>query len=49
MTNSHLPTSKGTIMVVDDNPDLVESLRLTIESNGFDVRSSYSGSSSSPS
>jgi CheY-like chemotaxis protein len=43
MTDSHLSTRKKTIMVVDDNPDLVDIIRLTIESNGFNVRSANSG------
>jgi len=43
MTDSHLPASKRTIMVVDDNPDLVEIVRLTLESKGFNVRCAYNG------
>ncbi len=43
MTDSHLPTSKRTIMVVDDHPDLVAILRITLESKGFNVRFAYSG------
>jgi len=43
MTDSHSPVSKKTIMVVDDNPDIVTILRITLESNGFNVRCSYSG------
>ncbi len=30
-------------MVVDDHPDLVEILRITLESKGFNVRCAYSG------
>ncbi len=30
-------------MVVDDSPDLVEILRITLESKGFNVRCAYSG------
>ena len=30
-------------MVVDDNPDIVNILRITLESNGFNVRCGYSG------
>ncbi len=30
-------------MVVDDNPDLVDILRITLESKGFNVRCAYSG------
>ncbi len=43
MTDSHYPASKRTIMVVDDSPDLVEILRITLESKGFNVRCAYSG------
>ena len=43
MTNSHLPGSKRTIMVVDDHPDVVDILRITLESKGFNVRCPYSG------
>jgi len=43
MTDSHSPVSKKTIMVVDDNPDIVTILRITLESNGFNVRCAYSG------
>ena len=43
MTDSHLPASKRTIMVVDDNPDLVDILRIMLESKGFNVRCAYSG------
>ena len=43
MTDSPMPASKRTIMVVDDNPDLVEILRMMLESNGFNVRCAYSG------
>ncbi len=43
MTDSHLPGSKRTIMVVDDHPDVVDILRITLESKGFKVRCAYSG------
>jgi len=43
MTDSHFPASNRTIMVVDDNHDLVEVVRFTLESNGFNVRCAYSG------
>jgi len=39
---------KNTIMVVDDNSDLVEIVRITLEGKGFKVRCAYSGRSSSP-
>ena len=43
MTESPIPASKRTIMVVDDNHDLVEIVRLTLESKGFNVRCAYNG------
>ncbi len=43
MAVSRLPASKRTIMVVDDSPDLVEILRITLKSEGFNVRCVYSG------
>jgi len=43
MTNSHLPASKKTIMVVDDSPDLVETLRTMLEEKGFNVTCANSG------
>ncbi len=43
MTDSHFPASKRTIMVVDDDPDIVEVVRLRLESKGFNVRCAYSG------
>ncbi len=43
MKDSPIPASNRTIMVVDDHPDLVEILRITLESKGFNVRCAYSG------
>ena len=43
MAASKLRESKKTIMVVDDNQDLVEIVRLTLESKGFKVRCAYNG------
>ncbi len=43
MTDSHLPASKRNIMVVDDNLNLVDILRIMLESKGFNVRCAYSG------
>jgi len=43
MTDSPIPGSKRTIIVVDDHPDVVEILRITLESKGFNVRCAYSG------
>ena len=43
MTDSHLPASKRTIMVVDDYPDLVEIVRIALTLKGFNVSCAYSG------
>jgi len=43
MTDSHLPASKRTIMVIDDDSDIVEVVRLRLKSKGFNVRCAYSG------
>jgi DNA-binding response OmpR family regulator len=43
MADKHKSASNRTIMVVDDNNDLVEIVRLTLESKGFNVRCAYSG------
>ncbi len=43
MAVSRLLSRKRTIMVVDDSPDLVEIVRLTLEGEGFNVRCAYSG------
>jgi len=43
MTDSHFPASNRTILVVDDDPELVTILRITLESKGFNVRCAYSG------
>ncbi len=43
MADKHTSESKSTIMVVDDNADLVEIVRLTLESKGFNVRCAYNG------
>ncbi len=43
MTDSHLPASKRTIMVVDDHPDLVEIVRIALKLKGFNVTCAYSG------
>ena len=43
MADSPMPASKRTIMVVDDHPDIVEILRIALESIGFNVRCAYSG------
>jgi DNA-binding response OmpR family regulator len=43
MTNSHLPASKRTIMVVDDNPDIVTHVKILLEIEGYRVQSAYRG------
>ena len=43
MTDPHSLASKSTIMVVDDHPDLVEIVRITLETEGFNVRCFYNG------
>ncbi len=43
MTDSHIPASKRTIVVVDDNPDVLEIVRISLKSEGFNVRCVYSG------
>jgi CheY-like chemotaxis protein len=37
------PVSKPKILVVDDDPDFVEAMRLTLEPNGYQVVSAASG------
>ena len=43
MTDSHIPASKNTIMVADDNPDLVEIVRVMLEAKGYNVMCANSG------
>ncbi|MEE8112733.1 MAG: response regulator [Nitrososphaerales archaeon] len=43
MTDSHLPASNRTIMVVDDDQEIVTVVRLMLERKGFNVRCAYSG------
>jgi len=43
MTDSHSPVSKKTIMVVDDNPDIVTIVKTILEVKGYGVQSAYSG------
>ncbi len=43
MADSKSPARKRTIMVVDDSLDLVETVRITLESKGFAVRCAYDG------
>jgi len=43
MIDSHIPASKTTIMVVDDNPDIVTIVKTLLEGKGFKVQPAYSG------
>ena len=43
MTDSHFQASKNTIMVVDDNPELVNIVCVMLEKKEFNVRRAYSG------
>ncbi len=43
MTDPPIPGSKRSIMMVDDNPEVVEVVRITLEGKGFNVRCAYSG------
>ena len=35
--------NKPKILIIDDDPDLVESIRITLEANGYQVESAYNG------
>ena len=43
MIDSNNPASKRTIMVVDDNPDIVTIVKTLLEGNGFKVQPASSG------
>ncbi len=43
MVDSHFPASKRTIIVVDDEPDIVKIVRIMLEDTGFNVRCAYNG------
>ena len=43
MTDSHLPASKRTIMVVDDEQDMVDLIKTQLEAKGYGVQFAYSG------
>ena len=43
MTDSPIPASKRTIMVVDDNVDIVAVIKTILEMEGFLVQSAYRG------
>ena len=44
MTDQLFQATKSTIMVVDDDPDLVDILRARLEQREFNVMGVYSGS-----
>ncbi len=43
MTDTHSPASKRTIMVVDDDPDIVTIVKTILEVKGYVVQSAFSG------
>ncbi len=43
MSDTNFPSTKITIMVVDDEPELATILRLMLERKGYSVRCAYSG------
>ncbi|MFQ5917489.1 MAG: PleD family two-component system response regulator, partial [Candidatus Binatia bacterium] len=43
MTDSHLPTSKSTIMVVDDDPDMVAIIKTILEVKGYALQFAHNG------
>jgi len=43
MTDPQIPTSKGTILVVDDNPDIVTITKTILEGKGFEVQTAING------
>ena len=43
MIDSNIPASKRTIMVVDDNPDIVTIVKTLLEGKGFKVQPASSG------
>jgi len=43
MTDSHSPASNRTIMVVDDEQDMVDLIKTTLEAKGYGVQPAYNG------
>jgi len=43
MTNAQIPASKGTILVADDDPDIVAIAKTTLEDTGYIVQTAYNG------
>ncbi len=44
MTDSQIPASRKSILVVDDNPDIVTIVKTILEGKGFGVQSAINGS-----
>jgi len=44
MSDSHPPVSKGTIMVVDNDPDTITIVKTILEAIGYGVQTAYNGS-----
>ncbi len=43
MTDPQIPASKGTILVADDDPDIVAIAKTTLEDTGYVVQTAYNG------
>ncbi len=43
MTDPQIPTSKGTILVVDDDPDIVAIAKIILEGEGYGVQTANNG------
>ena len=43
MSDSHSPASKGTILVVDDDPDIVAIAKIILEGEGYGVQTANNG------
>ena len=43
MSDSHPQANKGTILVVDDNQDLLDIVKIILEKSGYVVQTAYSG------
>ncbi len=43
MADSNSPASKGTILVADDDPDIVAIAKTTLEKTGYVVQTAYNG------
>jgi len=43
MTDSQIPASKGTILVADDDPDIVAIAKNILEGEGYVVQTAYNG------